>query len=84
MRHTGKQKTDETFMNDQRRQTMTTVYTLKQIFPAMKNASDQEVRVMQDGMRMVTDCPDETPLMKLKYALSDPALDVVRRYADIA
>ena len=63
---------------------MTTVYTLEQIFPALRNASAEEVPVMQDGMKMVTERPAEMPLMDLKYALNDSAREIVKRYTNVA
>ena len=63
---------------------MITICTLKQIFPAMKNATDAEVPVLGDGMKMVSESPKNIPLMELEYALNDSARKVVRKYADIA
>ncbi len=62
---------------------MITICTLKQLWPALKNASNEDVPVIRNGMKMVTDRAAETPLMELEYALSGPALEIVRRYADI-
>ncbi len=63
---------------------MITICTLKQILPAMKNATDDEVPVLGDGMKMVSELPMTTPLMELEYALNDQALDIVRRHTDIS
>ena len=63
---------------------MTTIRTLEEIFPAMKNATNDEVQVMRDGIKMVSESAMTMPLMELEYALSEQALDVVRRYANVA
>ena len=63
---------------------MMTIYTLEEIFPAMKNATDDEVLVMRDGIKMVSESAMTKPLMELEYALSEQALDVVRRYSNVA
>ena len=63
---------------------MMTICTLKEIFPAMKNATDDEVQVMRGGVKMVSESAMTKPLMELEYALNEQALDVVRRYADVA
>ena len=62
---------------------MINTYTLKQIFPALKYATDEEVPVIRDGIKMVSKSAMTMPLMELEYALNDQALDVVRRYTDI-
>ena len=61
-----------------------TICTLKQLWSALENATDDEVLVMRDGIKMVSESAMSTPLMDLEYALSDQALAVVRRYAEIA
>ena len=63
---------------------MMTICTLRQIYPAMKNATDDEVPVLGDGLKMVSESPMTMPLMELEYALNDQALDIVRRHTDIS
>jgi len=63
---------------------MITICTLESIYPAMKNATDDEVPVLRDGMKMVSKSAMTTPLMELEYALNDSAREVVRKYADIS
>ena len=63
---------------------MITICTLEEMIPAMKNATDDEVPVLGDGMKMVSESPKNIPLMELEYALNDQARDIVSRYTDIA
>ena len=62
---------------------MITICTLKQIFPAMKNATDDEVPVLGDGMKMISGSAMTTPLMELKYALNEDAREIVERYVSL-
>ena len=58
-------------------------YKLREIYAGLRDATEAEVPVIREGMKMISRNPDETPLMELTYALDDAARDVVRRYADI-
>jgi hypothetical protein len=49
----------------------------------LKDASNEDVPVIRDGMKMVTERAAEIPLMALEYALNDQARNIVSRYADI-
>ena len=62
---------------------MITICTLEEMYPAMKNATDDEVPVLRDGMKMISESAMTIPLMELEYALNDSALDIVRRYTDV-
>jgi len=59
-------------------------YKLREIYAGLRDATDVEVPVIREGMKMVSSNPDETPLMELTYALDDAAREVVSRYADIS
>ncbi len=63
---------------------MITICTLEEMYPAMKNATDDEVPVLRDGMKMISESAMTIPLMELEYALNDSALDIVRRYTDVS
>ena len=59
---------------------MMTICTLKQIFPALKNATDEEVPVIRGGMKMVSKSAMTVPLMELRYSLNEEAREVIERY----
>ena len=59
-------------------------YKLREIYAALRDATDAEVPVIRDGMKMVTVKVENTPLMELAYAVDDSAQEVVRKYADIS
>ena len=62
---------------------MMNIYTLQQIFPALKKATDEEIAIIRDGLKMVSVDADKTPIMELEYALNGPAREIVRQYAVI-
>jgi len=59
------------------------VYKLGEIYAALRDATDEEVPRIRDGMRVVTTNVLSTPLMEIEYALDDHARDVVSRYTNI-
>ena len=59
-------------------------YKLREIYAALRDATDAEVPVISNGMKMVTERVDQTPLMELTYALNDSARELVGKYADIS
>ena len=63
---------------------MITICTLEEMYPAMKNATDDEVPILRDGIKMISESAMTMPLMELEYALNDSALEVVRKYAGVS
>ena len=62
---------------------MITICTLADIFPAMEFATDEEVPLMRDGMKMISESAMTAPLMDLEYALNEEAREIVERYVSL-
>ena len=60
------------------------VYKLSEIYAALRDAADDEVPVIGNGMKVVTVQANETPLMEVEYALNESAREVVGKYVNIA
>lgn len=58
------------------------VYKLREIYAALRDATDEEVPVIRDGMRLVHERAIDTPLMDVTHALNNSAREAVRKYAD--
>ena len=60
------------------------VYKLRETYAALRDATDEEVPVIRDGMRLVHERAIDIPLMEVTYALNDSARELVGKYADIS